>query len=61
MPMHMLPCSTLAHLLTPPLISFFAESMIKKSISNLEYTHKNENIDMCFDEKYLIVLYKMFI
>jgi hypothetical protein len=27
-------------------------------ISRLEYTHKNE-IDMCFDEKYLIVLYKM--
>jgi hypothetical protein len=28
-------------------------------ISHLEYTHKNEIIDMCFDEKYLVVLYKM--
>jgi hypothetical protein len=28
-------------------------------ISHLEYTHKNYIIDMCFNEKYLIVLYKM--
>jgi hypothetical protein len=36
--------------------------MIQKIIfffSHLEYAHKNEIIDMCFDEKYLIVLYKM--
>jgi hypothetical protein len=43
---------------------FFFENMYQKIllfISRLEYTHKHEITDMCFDAKYLIILYNMFI
>jgi hypothetical protein len=40
---------------------FFSENMTQRIIlftSHLECPHKNE-IHMCFDEKYLIIVYKM--
>jgi hypothetical protein len=48
--------------LTASLINFYLKRWSPKKIfffiSHLEYNHKNEII-MCFDAKYLIVLYRM--